>query len=57
MTSYRMFCIGFFFQNGKRCYKVQWKDTWVFEDHLFSCKQLVETFWKDQKKEVKLSGV
>ena len=52
-----MFCIGFFFQNGKRCYKVQWKDTWVFEDHLFSCKQLVETFWKDQKKEVKLSGV
>ncbi|XP_066936197.1 zinc finger and BTB domain-containing protein 49-like [Clytia hemisphaerica] len=40
-----------FGENGKRCYKVQWKESWVFEDHLFSCKPLVEKFWKNQKQD------
>ncbi|XP_057315107.1 transcription factor Ouib-like [Hydractinia symbiolongicarpus] len=37
-----------FGENGRRCYKVQWKDSWVYEDHLFDCNDLIEQFWKQQ---------
>ncbi|XP_066936056.1 zinc finger and BTB domain-containing protein 49-like [Clytia hemisphaerica] len=40
-------------ENGKRCYKVQWKESWVFEEHLVNCKQLLAKFWKENSKGAK----
>ncbi|XP_047132971.2 myoneurin isoform X1 [Hydra vulgaris] len=37
-----------FGENGKRCYKVQWKESWVYDDHLFDCDSLVRQFWSKQ---------
>merc|ERR1712126_37790 len=41
-----------FGDNDRRCYKVHWKDSWIYEDHLFGCEEVIAEFWK-RREEIK----